>query len=279
MDTSTSWAIDVPTAIHSGFDLLCLSIGTYILLTRSRQHQQSTVTPSPTPLTITPSLWARKRLPLLLGSTLSTCLVHLIRILLIVSLTLDANRLNAEHAKTAPGPSDTPLPEIINPLTRPPALYGVLALPALMLLSRGLLILAFALPATRKLTVVPAPSSPVITTTVPASPRPRKGSVARATSPTTNDTVSHNPPPSPIWQFISSLPGRLTGPTQNLYLLAFYACIGSACILVPFSYDTYWYLDVPRLEFVLSLYLAAVLQDAKNVPGLTTKEKVGFSEF
>ncbi|KIM34173.1 hypothetical protein M408DRAFT_91655, partial [Serendipita vermifera MAFF 305830] len=278
----SSWLLDLPTTLNSGFDTICLSLGIYILVTRLRTSDiSSKPSQTTTSALTTPSLWTRKRLSILCASALATTLVQLTRILLIASLSYDAYRTAA--AAVAPGTDDKPTQD--NPLMRPPALYGVLALPVFTFFSRGLLILLFALPTTTKkhpLAPPPTPSSPVVSTqhAIPPSPRPRKGSVAPNSPKESSFPLADGPlpphlahPPSPIWQFVSSLPSRLYGPTQNLYLIAFYSCILFACIFVPFSYHTYWYFDIPRIELVLSLYLAAILRDAKNVPGLTVKEK------
>ncbi|CAG8595396.1 11042_t:CDS:2, partial [Acaulospora colombiana] len=80
--------------------------------------------------------------------------------------------------------------------------------------------------------------------------------------------------PLSLWHFLSDLPSRVHGPRQNLYLLAFYFCIATLITFLPFTYHFVWYIDTPRIEFVATLYLAAVLQDSKNVPGLSNKEKV-----
>lgn len=189
-----------------------------------------------------------------------------------------------------PSPEQQPVP--VNPLLVFPALYCVLALPILIALSRVLLVALFAFSKKASFPAsASAPANTTATSSVPSSPVSPKSPSSpkvkqRGQSPFTQVTGAINstsiPPavtaaPSPAWTFIESLPSRVHGPNQNLYLLAFYICTLYAVTFMPFSYNLVWYLDTPRVEFVSTLYLAGILQDAKNVPGLSTRERVGGS--
>lgn len=281
------WELDVFTSINAGYDVLSLCIGIFLIVTRTRQSLLATKKPSPPtnsqPLLHTPSLWTRKRLSLVLFATTVTVIWHLIRLLLVGILSYSAAR-HAHSEESQPAYMDDMDAEQIagdgrvSTLMEPPAVWGVMLLPFLMLFSRGAIILLFAFPKKQALSSTAATTTEV----VPESPKdivpssPRHGKHAKPTSPTVpqQTTFVPTPPPSPTWEFIRSLPGLLYGPNQNLYMLAFYMCIATAIIIVPFTYHIVWYLDTPRLEPVASLYLAGVLKDATRVKNLTSKEKV-----
>jgi hypothetical protein len=268
-----------------------------------RQRSSSTQGLTAPPQTNIPtySIWSRKRWDLVAAATVATFLWHSLRLIIVVLLSMHSVRhakLKHEAEMKAANSTDGEVPSPIeieesNPFTEQPALFIVTTLPAIAVISRIFIIAAFAWVQKSffplSVNTNSQSSTPMLHSPSSPSPRTPKQEVIlkskheqdahrNPTSPTSAHNKSAPPvpttPPSSIWTFVSDLPARVHGPRQNLYLLAFYICIGMLVTLVPFTYHVIWYFDTPRIELVTTLYLAAVLQDSKNVPGLTNKEKV-----
>ncbi|KAG8818557.1 hypothetical protein FRC17_010790, partial [Serendipita sp. 399] len=228
------------------------------------------------------SVWAHKRQWIVLTSVLATGLWHLNRLLLIVVLSLDTIR-RGDNTSNSNGNSNSSgdgfeweeeeRKRSENPLRRAPAVYIVVFLPAVLVLSRLLLVASFAFPTGMN----PSPSS---SSAVSSSSNNDEKLIKSPTTTTTKTLPSPSSPPlsrrssSSSLLALDTLTSRMYGSRRNVYMLAFYACVGGMLALVPFTYNPVWYFDTPRIELMTSLYLAGVLQDAERVKrGLSAKEK------
>ncbi|PVG04580.1 hypothetical protein CPB86DRAFT_692648 [Serendipita vermifera] len=269
------WQFDPLIVANATFDVVCFSTCLYLLAPiRQRSSSMQGSTASPQTNISTPSIWSRKRWDLVTAATVATLLWHFLRFVLVVVLSFHSVR----HAKlqheaemkaanstegTVSGPIEI---DAGNPFTQQPAFFIVTVLPALAVISRAFIVSAFAwvqksfAPLSSTVTGKHEQEAPKS----PASPTYANQKTSLPVSSSSQLSLGH---------FLTDLPARIHGPRQNLYLLAFYFCIAALITFVPFTYHFVWYIDTPRIEFVATLYLAAVLQDSKNVPGLSNKEK------
>lgn len=278
------WEFDVFTALNATFDAASIFLCLYLVVQRIRPHLHAKRQPATHAQNAVPqvqSLWSRKRPHLAVFTATVTALWHLVRVLLVLFLSFNAMRI--EHAEQTSDPAS--LDDIdatqnledqrLSALVRPPAIWGVKVLPVLMVLSRAGIIALFAFPRKLSPPSVPESTEPV-TPGSPSSPRMAKMSVAskRGEPPSSTPALPSDIPSSPVWEFVRTIPGRVYGPSQNLYLVAFYLWLAYAAVAVPFTYHPLWYFDTPRLEPITSLYLASFLKDASRVKGLSVKDKV-----
>lgn len=257
------WEIDITTASSVLFDVVCFAVCLYTLATQILQlstAQSSAKSPTSSGVasgvaTREYSVWKNKRRLPMLTATLATLLWHAGRLSLVVILSLEAIRTRQPPAGATEEDEYAYEERSNNPFLRPPAVYIVLALPAFTLVSRTSIIALFAFQKSHKWHQ--------------ETTAHKKGSTQRRRSTSHGTEAAETAVAGKtsrifdrVMQYIVDLRLRLYGPTQNLYLVAFYLCTGLAIMFVPFTYNLIWYLDTPRLEFMSTLYLAGIVSDA-----------------